>query len=80
MAGSLRESNQGLFLRHASSRWLTLSSSFEVVLKRWGDSHFLEYVPLQKEYKYHLPKNQRYHRIRKCMGENAKVCIYTLVK
>ena len=46
------------------------------VLKCWEDSckYFLEYLPLQKEYKYHLQKNQWYHRMKKCMGENAKVC------
>ena len=84
MAESLTKSNEALFLCHVSSWWLTLSPSFEVVLKPSKNRHkyFPEHLhlPLQKEYKYHLPKNLQYHRIKKCMGENAKVCIYLLVK
>ena len=75
MSESLTESNEALFLCYVSSRWLASSPSFEVMLKRCEDCrrYFLEYAPLQKEYKHHLPKNQQYHRIKKCMGANAKV-------
>lgn len=80
MAESLAESNQALFLCHVSSRWLT-SLYFKVVLKSWEDSckYFLEYLPLQKKYKYHLPKKERYHRIKKYMTKSTRAYIYVLV-
>ena len=39
MADSLTETNEAIFLRHVSSRSLTLSPYFEAVLKRWEDCH-----------------------------------------
>lgn len=39
MADSLTETNEAIFLRHVSSRSLTLSPYFEAVLKRWEDYH-----------------------------------------
>ena len=76
MVGSLiTESSEALFLHQVSSRWLTLPPYFEVVLKRWEDcrKYFLEFSPLLEEYKYHLPKDQRYHRIKKCGRKRKNV-------
>ena len=76
LADSVTKENEALFLRHGNSRWLVLSRSLALVLKQWTDckTYFLEYVPAQKEYRYTLPKNKRYIRIKKCLQEDEKVC------
>lgn len=69
--GTADESN---FLRHISSRWLTLVPAIQRVLGNWAlKKYFLEFIPLQKEYKYTLPKNNRYKRINSYLSEKEHV-------
>ena len=69
--GTADESN---FLRHISSRWLTLVPAIQRVLGNWAlKKYFLEFIPLQKEYKYTLPKNNRYKRIKSYLSEKEHV-------
>ena len=63
-----------LFLRHVSTRWLTLSPALERIINGWDDAkkYFLDYLPRQQEYKRHLPKNKRYQHIVSSLKENEK--------
>ena len=53
-----------------------LSPLLALVLKGWADctKKFLENAAAQKGYKYTLPKNKRYTRIKICLQEDEKVC------
>ena len=64
-----------LYMRHVNTRWLTLTPALEPVSKRWDDckKYFLDHVPNKKEYKATLPKNKRFHHIKKCLDEEEQV-------
>ena len=55
---------KSLFLRHVSTRWLTLVPVLERILLRWDSAkeYFLTFLPdkEKKEYTNALPKNTRY--------------------
>ena len=56
--------DSSLFLLHVNTRWLTLLPALVRVSERWEDTkkYFLMFLPF-KEYKRHLPKNQKHQRI-----------------
>ena len=64
LSGDICIEVSSLFLRHVNTRWLTLLPALVRVSERWEDTkkYFLTFLPF-KEYKRHLPKNQRYQRI-----------------
>ena len=57
--------DESLFLRHINARWLTLVPALERVLERCEDAnnYSVTFLPSNKEYKRHLPKNHRFQRI-----------------
>ena len=52
---------------------------FGLYLEQWNDAktYFLEYLSKQKEYQHVFVSNEKYQRIRSCVGANGKT---TLVK
>ena len=71
--------DESLFLKHVSTRWLTLSPALKRILDRWDSCkhYFVTYLPTVKEYKNTLPKNARYQRILKHFKEYEKVNFYS---
>ena len=71
--------DESLFLKHVSTRWLTLSPAFKRILDRWDSCkrYFVTYLPTVKEYKNTLPKNARYQRILKHFKEYEMVNFYS---
>jgi hypothetical protein len=61
MADETGLTDESVFLRHISSRWLTLAPAIQRVLKNWPTikKYYLDHLPNEKEYKYTLPKNKR---------------------
>ena len=66
--------DSSLFLRHISARWLTLVPALDRVSERSevAIKYFLTFLPYKKEYKYHLPKNEREQRISKSFKEDKR--------
>ena len=60
LAESTNLEDVSLFLRHVSTRWLTLSPALERIINRWDDAKKY-YLPRQQEYKRHLPKKVLTH-------------------
>ena len=60
--------HESLFLRHLSTRWLTLSPAPEKILARWSDTktHFLSYIPSKKKQQ---TRNKMCKRIVRCLKE-----------
>lgn len=69
--------NESLFLRHLSTRWLTLVPSLERIKKRWDDArnYFLNYVKNKKEYARTLPKNKKFARIEEALNNEVKLML-----
>lgn len=67
--------DESLFLRHINARWLTLVPALERVLLRWDDAkkYFVTFLPFKKEYKRHLPKNERFKRISQAFKEDERL-------
>ena len=64
--------HESLFLRHLSTRWLTLCPALEKIVARWSDtkSSFLSYISLKQKQQ---TKSERYKQIVRCLKEKEKV-------
>ena len=69
--------DESLFLRHINARWLTLVPALERVLVRWEDAkkYFVAFLPFNKEYKRHLPKNERFQRINTALKKDEQLSL-----
>ena len=73
LSDNLYIEDESLFLRHINARWLTLVPALTRLLDRWDDckKYFITFLPFEKEYKRHLPKNEIFQRISKSLKDET---------